>query len=91
MKSKVKQPQVVDASAVFENLPEKLVLRLDITLDRDYAEEAFMDDSDGFGVMSLQRFLDQLRDRAYEILNDDLYNLVQTAPVLDQDNNVVCD
>ncbi len=84
-------PVPVHASEVFENLPEEMVLRLDFRLSREYAEEILMDDSDGFGRLSLQRFLDSLRSNAYEMLKDDLYNLVQTATVLDQDNNVVCD
>jgi hypothetical protein len=70
-------------------LPEKLTLRLDFEMDREWALEMFGEDEDGSETMSLQTFIDNLRIAAEEYIKDGLVNMIQSAKILDENENVV--
>lgn len=58
-------------------------------MDREWALEMFNEESDGFGTMSLQKFITSLRGAAMEMLKDNMFNLIQSAKIVDGDENVV--
>jgi hypothetical protein len=72
-----------------DELPEKLTLRLEFDMDREWALEMFNEESDGFGTMSLQKFINSLRNSAAELIKDDMFNLIQSAKIVDENENVV--
>jgi len=72
-----------------DELPEKLTLRLEFDMDREWALEMFGEDSDGSETMSLQTFVDNLRIAAEEYLNDDLFNMIQSAKIVDENENII--
>jgi hypothetical protein len=72
-----------------DNLPEKLTLRLEVDMDREWALEMFNEESDGFGTMSLQKFINSLRNSAAELIKDDMFNMIQSAKIVDENENVI--
>lgn len=66
-------------------IPERLSITLSFGVDREYVEDNIANGEE----VTLQMMLDALRDSAYEILSDDLYNIVQTAQVFDESGDPV--
>ena len=79
----------VDQTMPTDNLPEKLTLRLEVDMDREWALEMFNEESDGFGTMSLQKFINSLRNSAAELIKDDMFNMIQSAKIVDENENVI--
>ena len=78
-----------DQTMPTDNLPEKLILRLEFDMDQEWAVEMFKEQEDGTEPMSLQMFIDNLRIAAEEYLRDDLFNMIQSAKIVDENENVI--
>lgn len=60
-------------------LPAELTMRMEFSIPSDYGTE----------YASFQEFLDDLRDYVLQALNDDAYNIVNSADVYDDKGELV--
>lgn len=67
------------------DLPEKLILQLEIDMDQEWAREMLNEDTE----LTLQTFVDSLRIAAEEYFSDNLFNMIQSAKIVDENENVI--
>jgi hypothetical protein len=61
-------------------IPSSLTIRIEFEMPSDYAEA---------GYMSFQEFLDDARNAAIAQIEDDAYNVIQSADVFDENGKLV--
>lgn len=74
-----------DKTMTTDNLPEKLILQLEIDMDQEWAREMLDEDIE----LTLETFVDSLRIAAEEYFRDNLFNMIQSAKIVDENENVV--
>lgn len=74
-----------DQTMPTNDLPEKLILQLEIDMDQEWAREMLNEDTE----LTLQTFVDSLRIAAEEYFSDNLFNMIQSAKIVDENENVI--
>jgi hypothetical protein len=74
-----------DKTMPTNNLPEKLILRLEIDMDQEWAREMLGEDTE----LTLENFVESLQIAAGEYFRDNLFNMIQTAKILDENENPI--
>lgn len=74
-----------DKTMTTNELPEKLILRLEVDMDQEWAREMLDEDTE----LTLQTFVDSLRIAAEEYFRDNLFNMIQTAKIVDENENEI--
>lgn len=70
-----------------KTLPQSLTIRLEFEVTLDEVEEICSENGE---KISLQKMLDVLRDYAHASIDDDAYNMVESADVYDEEGDKVC-